>query len=788
MVKLHFIKSDFCTNNKLNRQAYPKLKLPFNLNSALEQSPLVHTDQIHPLIGEVQPTTSKNGFDDSHITSTSIECVTQHGNSDDQHITPKSRRCVTPTPRLHVGVNLFPPDGAYLLDLKRALGNFDMRSGDVVAYKPFMMRSHDYLTSSLPTLCKRIASNCSYVQTYNPQVHLFKTSSDVSCAADYILRCPPTSAIAGVDYKPLMSFCQRARHRRLVALPSYFASIRKSCALRIEGVFNFDSIGDGVSSLTDVRSSAVLLLETFRPYVCRFHGDDWAVHVSSFESGFVKRILSMLSDTDVVDDVLHLDTLYGMEQAVQYFIEGSTSSRTCNYTHLRDYILGTSTVGTTLSLRHAPFKRIAQLRSDMESYLTWFKHVHTGCSVTVPHPHFIKYLRIFTAAAEFAGALPFLNHAELTAPVRGVGAAVIEAGGSLLNIRVGDLAVLVGEVFRGRGIFNQMLRLAMWREHALLGADFHRHLGSALSRVTHFDVFPASLALSHAVEFSWVNVCSALLPVETAVTDTPPSVVPARSSSSSLKLVRCADGVFRYSSDGRSGIPSTSSSFLSGRSALTSSPPLSAIATSTASDFDAALVSSSAIVSSADVPPAITRVTFSSATSVSDTLSLRSSKQATLLSWRGPSASRSSSSASSSVRIDEPLPGPSSRPDAAVPASSSVELDEPLPVSSTSPVAGVPGFFKPLGSVMLRGHSDESDRVMCLFLADHVSRLAGLLVYDELIRARPQYFRGYKAAAVRSRFHRNCEHKRLEDFLTDKTIIDSIYLRMRSQYRRKRPY
>ncbi|KAF5298956.1 hypothetical protein FQR65_LT09505 [Abscondita terminalis] len=122
---------------------------------------------------------------------------------------------------LHVGLTLVPPDGAYLIDVKRAVCNFDLRSADVVVYKPFLMRSHGYLTSSL--LCKKMAGNCSYVQTYNPQVHLFKTSS-----ADFILRCPPTSAIDGIDFKRLKSFCQRARHRRLVALPSYFVSIRKS--------------------------------------------------------------------------------------------------------------------------------------------------------------------------------------------------------------------------------------------------------------------------------------------------------------------------------------------------------------------------------------------------------------------------------------------------------------------------------------------------------------------------------------------------------------------------------
>ncbi|KAF5273681.1 hypothetical protein FQA39_LY07371 [Lamprigera yunnana] len=99
---LHFTKSDFTTNNQLNRQGYPKLQLPGNptnssnisndqqipptydrcIRPMVVQPPLLHVDEISPLLDNnvVQPTTSINF------------------NTDDQHVVPTSDRCITLAP------------------------------------------------------------------------------------------------------------------------------------------------------------------------------------------------------------------------------------------------------------------------------------------------------------------------------------------------------------------------------------------------------------------------------------------------------------------------------------------------------------------------------------------------------------------------------------------------------------------------------------------------------------------------------------------------------------------
>ncbi|KAF5275159.1 hypothetical protein FQA39_LY18663 [Lamprigera yunnana] len=93
---VHFTKSDFTTNNRLNRRGYPKLQLPGNptnssniindqqipptydqcITPVVVQPPLLHVDEIHPLLDNNvgQPTKSINfNTDDGHQIDESLQ-------------------------------------------------------------------------------------------------------------------------------------------------------------------------------------------------------------------------------------------------------------------------------------------------------------------------------------------------------------------------------------------------------------------------------------------------------------------------------------------------------------------------------------------------------------------------------------------------------------------------------------------------------------------------------------------------------------------------------------------
>ncbi|KAF5276389.1 hypothetical protein FQR65_LT16356 [Abscondita terminalis] len=310
--------------------------------------------------------------------------------------------------QLHVGITLKPSGGAYLFNLVDGLSGLQVRLLDVVTYRPFFLRDHGYFTTRASSVLFRLcgSSNCSYFQMYNPCIHILKPVADVSCTFEYVLRSPPDYVLRDCRFDRLRFFLQLASRRRKQCVPDFFASLKSSCPIRLEAVYDVPDVNDAIRFVGQVNSVASRLLGSLRPYIYHVDGNVWSAYVGAIESSYFGSMVSLFHRADVAFCDADLRTIYGCEQALQYFFEGSSNDKKCNFRYVRTMILRTIAATSGPAIRYHPIRdEVETLPVWPDAYFSWIR---------MPHPQFLKLAGPFVAATRYAKSYPFLQPSVLS--------------------------------------------------------------------------------------------------------------------------------------------------------------------------------------------------------------------------------------------------------------------------------------------------------------------------------------------------------------------------------------